>query len=173
MLRPSNPAVAPVARVRPAPVKASSSPAPRPAGRLHAALLVVAAIFAGGAAAQSGSSGLPPAALQLEHCVERFEFPLEAQIRKGKAALASTDVGNITVIEYDGDYSRGLNLPRVEVAQRFYQDHADAYDFLIVFTTFEFATGNALAFYNGVRNDVDGIGEERFDVSAQLGSGAM
>src|SRR6185436_15581432 len=74
------------------------------------------------------------------------------------------DVGSIAVIEHDGsnyDAADPDGTPRytarAPVAQRFYQTHGDNYDFLVVFTNFEFDThidgGSAIAFHNLVRND--------------------
>lgn len=83
---------------------------------------------------------------------------------------ASRDWGNISQIEFSGDYARGLTAPRQAITQRFLETHPDRYDFLIVFTTFDFPTGDAVAFYNPVRNDVSGIGQAVFDHSAAYGS---
>jgi len=86
------------------------------------------------------------------------------------------DVNHITVMEFVGDYGRELpdgtpNLPaRAVVAQEFYRTHPDEYDFLVSFTTFEFETGEALAFYQAARNDVEGIGLPLFDNSQLYGS---
>jgi hypothetical protein len=75
------------------------------------------------------------------------------------------DVGAIAVVEHDGsNYDRleGDGTPnyaaRARVAQRFYADHGDRYDFLLVFTNFPFQTNGAIAFHGLVRNDVAGIG---------------
>jgi subtilase family serine protease/Tol biopolymer transport system component/flagellar hook assembly protein FlgD len=75
------------------------------------------------------------------------------------------DVGPIAVIEHDGtDYSRlepdgtPNYAARARVTQRFYQEHGDLYDFVVVFTNFEFDTAGAVGFHNLVRNDVSGIG---------------
>lgn len=82
---------------------------------------------------------------------------------------------NVAVIELAGNYARDLNgqvnvEPRAVVAKEFYRNFADRYDFLVVFSNFEFETGDAKAFHLGVRNDVDGIGLQRFDNSAHFGS---
>jgi subtilase family serine protease/flagellar hook assembly protein FlgD/fibronectin type 3 domain-containing protein len=90
----------------------------------------------------------------------------------GKAVVAASDIGNITVMQIDGDYARGQTAPRQNVAATFYSQHSDDYDFLITFTTFEFETGEATAFYNAIRNDVAGIGSETFDHGAAFGSAA-
>lgn len=101
------------------------------------------------------------------HCVEA---PRSAAAPSAFSLGNSRDWGNISQIEFSGDYARGLAAPRQAIAQRFLESHPDRYDFLIVFTTFEFATGDADAFYNPVRNDVAGIGQALFDHSAAYGS---
>lgn len=84
----------------------------------------------------------------------------------GSAGL-TRDVGQIAVIEHDGsNYDKGNLEARAAVAQRFYQTHGDNYDFLVVFTNFEFETGTAIAFHNSVRNSVRGIGLAQFDNGA-------
>lgn len=80
------------------------------------------------------------------------------------------DRGNLTVMSLAGAYERGSTAPRQEVAQAFYATHPDRYDFLFVFTTFEFPTGGALAFYNGIANDTAGTGNPIYSHSAQFGS---
>jgi subtilase family serine protease/flagellar hook assembly protein FlgD/fibronectin type 3 domain-containing protein len=110
----------------------------------------------------------PAAAPALAQCVEPA-----AAARKGdpQAQVSeAADHGNITLMTLHGDYSRGLAQPRQAVAQRFLTDHPDRYDFLVVFSTFEFATGDATAFYTPIRNDVAGIGQAQFDHSEAYGS---
>ncbi|MBN8741552.1 MAG: hypothetical protein BGP24_19365 [Lysobacterales bacterium 69-70] len=88
------------------------------------------------------------------------------------AAGSAVDIGNITLIELDGDYSRGNDAPRMAVARRFFETHPDHYDFLVVFTTFDFPAGDATAFYNRLRNDTQGIGLAPLDLGQQFGSAA-
>lgn len=92
------------------------------------------------------------------------------------------DREQVSVIELVGNYDKvkGDGEPNVEprsvIAREFYRTHPDEYDFLVVFTTFEFATpsnvpgADALAFHLGVRNDVEGIGLPIFDNSDLFGS---
>jgi len=86
------------------------------------------------------------------------------------------DTNQITHMEFVGEYDRDLpggapNLPaRAVVAQEFFRTHPDEYDFLVTFTTFEFETGDAVAFHQGVRNDVEGIGLPIYDNSQVYGS---
>jgi subtilase family serine protease/flagellar hook assembly protein FlgD len=92
------------------------------------------------------------------------------------SATTVEDRDHITIMEFAGDYNR--NLPngdanmaaRAVVAQEFYQQHPDNYDFLVVFSSFEFETGDATAFHVGVRNDVQGIGLPSYDNSELYGS---
>lgn len=109
--------------------------------------------------------------LPLTNCLEQLHPADPSQLRAIADSIgSSSDTGNLTIIDFDGAYDRGLAEPRQLVAQRFYQDHPDDYDFLIVFTTFEFETAGAHAFYNGIRNDTGGIGLPLYDNSASFGS---
>ena len=91
------------------------------------------------------------------------------------ATLAATR-NNVAVVELAGDYSRdlpdgALNVePRTQISKTFYRNFADQYDFLVVFSNFEFDTGDAKAFYVGVRNDTKGLGQQLFDNSPHFGS---
>jgi subtilase family serine protease/flagellar hook assembly protein FlgD len=76
------------------------------------------------------------------------------------------DAGQIAIVEHDGS-NYDARLPdgtlnveaRTQVGLSFYETHADAYDFLVVFTNFPFATSDATAFHLFGRNDVRGIGK--------------
>jgi hypothetical protein len=91
------------------------------------------------------------------------------------------DYGNVTVMEVKGNYDSNnpdgtVNyLPRQEIAREFIKNHADDYDFMIVFSNFDFAMpeAEAKAFYLGVKNDVQGIGKAIFDDSASYGSNKL
>ena len=86
------------------------------------------------------------------------------------------DVNHISVMRFSGNYDRDLEggvfnrAARATVAREFYKNHPDNYDFIVTFTSFEIETGEAVAFYHGVRNDVKGIGRPLFDNSAIYGS---
>ncbi len=85
------------------------------------------------------------------------------------------DRDHIAVLEIEGNYDQRSggdfnSLPRQLVAQEYYRHHPDDYDFLFIFSTFEYDTGTAQAFYVGVQNPVQGIGQELFDLSASMGS---
>ena len=76
------------------------------------------------------------------------------------------DAGEIAIVEHDGtNYDDRLpdgtlNVEaRARVGLRFYETHPDAYDFLVVFTNFDFRTSDATAFHLYGRNDVEGIGK--------------
>jgi subtilase family serine protease/flagellar hook assembly protein FlgD/fibronectin type 3 domain-containing protein len=124
------------------------------------AAALAAFVVAASAAAAQGFS---------DRCVDVVPLAKHASAAP-KLVHGTSDVGNVTIVEYSGDYTRGEFAPREEIARRFYETHPDAYDFLVVFTTFEFDTGGALAFNNRVKNDVDGIGQQRYDHGAQFGS---
>lgn len=65
--------------------------------------------------------------------------------------------------------SDGLDL--VAVARKFYRDHRDEYDQLVVFTSRRLVETGVFAFEQTVRNEIEGIGTGVFDVSADYGSG--
>ncbi len=102
-----------------------------------------------------------------------LEWRLQPEVPKAgapKAVVGMSDLGSITVIDFDGSYDRSSAVPRQELARAFLQGRPDEYDFIVVFTTFEFDSGDALAFYNPLRNDVRGIGKPVFDNGAAYGS---
>ena len=88
------------------------------------------------------------------------------------------DYGNITVMEVAGNYDAKnpddtLNdTPRQEIAKEFFRTHKDEYDFLVIFTNFNFQMlfDDTEAFYSQVQNDIQGIGLEVFDNSDLYGS---
>ncbi len=121
-----------------------------------------------------GSAGSPPSLDELR--LGNFIYqPLT--VSGNFQARFLEDRNHVTVIElaggsYDRDATDGsFNAePRAVVAQEFYLDHPDEYDFLMVFTTFEFDTGDAVAFHVGAQNPVQGIGQPVFDNTAFFGS---
>src|SRR6266540_5001675 len=87
------------------------------------------------------------------------------------------DYGNVTVMEATGNYDAKINgitnaIPREVIAKEFYKAHKDEYDFLVIFTNFDFVMpdSEAWAFYLGVRNNIQGIGQKIFDNSSYYGS---
>jgi Tol biopolymer transport system component/flagellar hook assembly protein FlgD len=88
------------------------------------------------------------------------------------------DYGNITVMEVSGNYDArnadGSNndLARQVIAKEFFKTHKDEYDFVVIFTNFDFNMPNtdAKAFYTAIINDIKGIGREQFDNSQLYGS---
>jgi hypothetical protein len=88
------------------------------------------------------------------------------------------DFGDVAVMEMQGNYDANnpegtMNyLPRQEIAREFIKRHSDDYDFMIIFSNFDFAMpqAEAKAFYLEVKNDVQGIGKAVFDDSALYGS---
>jgi PKD repeat protein len=88
------------------------------------------------------------------------------------------DYGNVTVMEVNGTYDSknpdgSLNrLPRQEITEEFIRNHTDEYDFIVIFSNFDFQmpeTGTK-GYYLEVRNDVQGIGKTVFDDSPYYGS---
>ena len=87
------------------------------------------------------------------------------------------DNGHIVIIEHDGDnYDRDtpsgeLNAaPRQRIAQKLIETHGDFYDFIVVFTNFDFDRGGVIGFYSNVRNDVEGINLALIDNGDSFGS---
>ncbi|MFI0416317.1 MAG: CARDB domain-containing protein [Candidatus Thiodiazotropha sp.] len=92
------------------------------------------------------------------------------------SALHRADWDHISIIELSGNYDKALSdgtanvEPRAIVAQEFLRTHPDNYDFIVVFSTFEFDTGNAMAFYHRLQNQVQGINLPIYDNSNLFGS---
>ncbi|WP_298273134.1 SBBP repeat-containing protein [Geobacter sp.] len=87
------------------------------------------------------------------------------------------DYGNVTVMEVTGNYDEHnadgtINaVPRQVIAQEFFKTHKDDYDFLVIFTKFDFTlTSDTAAFYLQIKNDIRGIGQDIFDNSHLYGS---
>ncbi|HEY6011349.1 MAG TPA: hypothetical protein VIX18_07770, partial [Nitrospirota bacterium] len=97
-------------------------------------------------------------------------------------ATSLGDYGNVTVVEVTGDY-RAKNAdgsvnsaPREVIAREFFKTHKDEYDFVVIFTNFNFPMpddGQAKAFYLGVMNDTLGLGKEPFNNSFAFGSARL
>lgn len=88
------------------------------------------------------------------------------------------DYGNVAVMEVDGNFDDELNgatnwEPRAAITKEFYKTHKDEYDFLVIFTNFDFDMGVARGFYLGVRNNTHGVGLNIFDNSAYYGSNSV
>jgi subtilase family serine protease/flagellar hook assembly protein FlgD/WD40 repeat protein len=136
--------------------------------------LVVSLLHAGALAQTPASCGTTADELRAS---QRLRARAQ-QLRVPSAPSAITrDVGQVAVMEHDGSsYARSEAdgtpnyAPRAALAQRFYATHGDFYDFLVVFTNFEFETGDAVAFHNLVRNDVQGIGKPIVDNGWLFGS---
>ena len=85
------------------------------------------------------------------------------------------DYGNVTVMEVDGNYDAEnadgtvRSTPREAIAREFFKTHKDEYDFLYIFTNFDFQMpedGQVRAFYMGAKNDTHGIGYRIFSNSS-------
>ena len=94
-------------------------------------------------------------------------------------ATSLADYGNVSVMEVSGVYDAKNpdgtvnSAPRQAIATEFFRTHKDEYDFLVVFTNFDFAMpddGKARGFFEGVKNDTQGIGSNLFDNTSFYGS---
>ncbi len=93
---------------------------------------------------------------------------LDLSAATGQAASA----GSIAEI-----FSLSAQLDLLAVSRRFYETHDDAYEFLVVFTTFDFNLDGAFAFAEIVSNNVTGIGRignpPVFDSAGSFGSSRL
>jgi subtilase family serine protease/flagellar hook assembly protein FlgD/fibronectin type 3 domain-containing protein len=87
------------------------------------------------------------------------------------------DEGNLAVIEHDGSsYDRTLpdgslnTEPRERIVKEFLRTHGDFYDFIVIFTNFDFPRGDSTAFFLSVFNETEGIGLPTFDNRSRFGS---
>lgn len=89
------------------------------------------------------------------------------------------DEKGMSLVEFSGDYDIEFTSPRQTVAKEFFRTHADVYDFLVIFTSFDFPMATSdphhpraktLAVYHRVRNDTKGIGIPLSDGSSAFGS---
>ena len=74
-------------------------------------------------------------------------------------------------------FSNSTKLDLAAVSQRFFQTHQDAYDYLVVFSNFDFDLGGAFAFELAVSNQVTGLGHintpQVFDFSNEFGGSSL
>ncbi|MEO7323756.1 MAG: hypothetical protein ABIW82_02915, partial [Dokdonella sp.] len=122
------------------------------------ALLAVSAALAAGENTPTCAQPVNPAVLSPAHLLS------------ADPVATIEDIGNVTIMDLTGEYDCLNQVPRQHIASHFLASHPDQYDFLVVFTTFEFNTGSVLAFYNPIRNDTVGIGLPLFDNSAAFSS---
>ena len=88
-------------------------------------------------------------------------------------AAALGDYGNVSVMEVTGNYDiknqdgSSNSGPRQAVAKEFFRTHKDEYDFIVIFTNFDFkmVEFGDKGVYHGIKNDVHGIGLEIFNNS--------
>jgi len=99
--------------------------------------------------------GIAPGNLRGESSVVTFTEPSS---REFDAAVAER-------------FTKSPGLDVVTAAQRFYQTHEDAYDYLVFFNSVGIpASRDAVAYELTVRTSVQGIGDESVDIGAQFGS---
>ena len=116
---------------------------------------------------------VPPLGAQLEIADPHVQILASPITTTGDASASFVEERNgVVLIMFAGAYDRSLAEPRAELARTFYEHNGDDYDFLVVFTTFQFPMGGAAAFASLVRNDVRGIGLDLFDNGAAFGSGS-
>lgn len=93
-------------------------------------------------------------------------------------AATVADIGNSAVIEVAGGFdttnpdSSINSAPRQAVAKEYYKTHNDNLDFLVIFSTFDYAMPDqdTQGVYMSVRNDTLGINQPIFDNSSFYGS---
>ena len=89
------------------------------------------------------------------------------------------DYGYVSLIGVQGNYDADgpaaeAAIARQEITKAFYSVHDDIYDFIVIFTDFDFQLPpQAKAFYMGVINDTEGIGRNLFDNSVLYGSNGV
>lgn len=108
-------------------------------------------------------------------CTSLILFPSLVQ---AFTATSLGDYGNVSVMQVSGNFD-ALSLdgtvnsiPRQAITKEFLKTHKDEYDFVVIFSKFDYKMPEteASAFYSGIKNDVRGIGQEIFDYSAEFGS---
>lgn len=89
------------------------------------------------------------------------------------AAFQTRDIGNIAILEDDGtlifEPPSGLYIDDAAVAQAFYQNHLDSFDFITMFRNFD-ANMFGFAYHFQIKNQVQGIGIDTFDYTSSYGS---
>ncbi len=120
------------------------------------------------------ASKIPLDDSQYQQCVA----PVPANLNKAKAlsGKAATWVGTTThsvdTFATDAAYAYTNNDAVREVTAAFYQRNPDVYDFIFIFTNFEFdVPANVAGYYTPVRNSVTGIGLSPLDTGVAYGSG--
>jgi subtilase family serine protease len=94
------------------------------------------------------------------------------ETKASASTAAVTEQGNVTIIDYADNFDANNFAARQQVASRFYQTHADDFDFLVFFTTFDIVMPElgANGFYTRVQDDVQGIGLTPLNNSQYYGS---
>ncbi len=108
-------------------------------------------------------------------------FPPVKSFAEDFSVSSIGDIGNVTIMEASGNYDADLpdgssnTIPRQLITQKYYETHKDEYDFLVIFTNFDFKMPEieARAFYKHIKNDTIGLGLELFDYSQSFGSDGL
>ena len=155
-------------------------------GRHLGFVILIAAAFASAATAPSWAAPAPRGiesvcGTRLEAAGEMVARHLERTLSPPLPTPNSTDVGEIAVLEDDGNFF--YNIPSGQpvadlaaIGQSFYRTHGDDYDCLAVFLSSGLTTwlgsASAIAAAFVVRNDIQGIGIDPYDIGANMGSAA-
>ncbi|HTM56795.1 MAG TPA: hypothetical protein VL123_00105 [Candidatus Udaeobacter sp.] len=114
---------------------------------------------------------------RIERALELYQDRLDRALEQGLPTSYSIDSAGIAVMEDDGTFfysGPGQNqvLDVAAVAQAFYRTHGDDYDALAIYLASGLSTwlgsNTALASAYVVKNDVQGIGLDLFDLGAGL-----
>lgn len=112
-------------------------------------------------------------------------FILTAALPQGQTVVVETveDRDHVAIMQFAGIYDRQPEsnreyelAVRQAVAKEFFRTHAHDYDFLVIFTRFDYDLGgdaegkDVRGRYYGIKNDTQGIGEPLFDNSVLFGS---
>lgn len=103
-------------------------------------------------------------------CIEPVKLDAKADKSGAETVATLRMTGPVHILSLAGNYDRGQTPARAAVSRHLIEETGRDVDFIVVFTDFEIATGEALAFYNAIRNDTRGIGEALYDHSAFFGS---
>jgi hypothetical protein len=82
----------------------------------------------------------------------------------------STSPGTTAFATFGERFGSTRDLDLAAVAKRFYADHPDRYDQLLIWTDTSLVTGNTFAFETTVKNEIQGIGVSLYDTASSFGS---
>jgi CARDB len=140
--------------------------------RIILALTLLSAVFAADPLQAASSTLVAAAEPTFKHCVAPMPVNLTgAKSLSSKSSVVSSSTNTHTTITTDAAYAYGNADALREVTAAFYTQNSDVYDFIFVFSNFEFPIpGGAGGYYSPVRNSVAGINMPSVDYGAALGS---